>query len=149
MLYDIIVSSECTANIYLTGVYFQLSGVNYNNNSIVSITDIGEGNSDSLLCFTNNINCCESLRRGEWYFPNNMSEVRTEGEGYSFYRDRGQSVVRLHRRHNATIPTGPFCCEIPDANYATQRVCITVEFGTDQHDYVTTMITPGTYNTQY
>ena len=136
---------------YLTDVYFQLNGVNYSNNSIVSIADIGEGNNDSLLCFTNNIYCCGSSRKGGWYFPN-MSIVRTKGEDGNFYRDRDLSVVRLHRRHNATMPTGPFCCEIPDANYVTRRICITVEFKTDQHDYVTnmiTMITPGAYNTQF
>ena len=114
---------------YLTDVYFQLNGVNYSNNSIVNITDIGEGVSDSLLCFTNNTNCCESPRRGEWYFPN-MSIVRIKGEDGSFYRDRGPSVVRLHRRHNATMPTGPFCCEIPDANNVTHRIYITVDTST-------------------
>ena len=63
---------------------------------------------------------------GEWYYPNNMSAVRTEGEGGSFYRDRGPSVVRLHRRYNITMPTGEFCCEVLDANEVDQRICITV-----------------------
>ena len=88
MLYDIVVSYNQNVQ-YRIDVYFQLNGVNYSNNSIVNITDIGEGDSDSLLCFTNNTNCCESPRGGEWYFPNNMSMVRTKGEDESFYRDRG------------------------------------------------------------
>ena len=53
---------------------------------------------------------------GEWYYPNNMSTVRTQGEGGSFFRNRGQSVIHLHRRHNATMPTGLFYCEVPDEN---------------------------------
>ena len=74
--------------------------------------------------------------------------VRIQGEGGSFYRSRGQSVVRLHRRHNTMMPTGLFCCEIPDTSDVTQRVCIVLE--TDQYDlHVTTMSTttktPGMY----
>ena len=92
----------------------------------MNITDIGEGDNGSLLCITDNTNCC-GRNMGEWYFPNNMSTVRTEGESGSFYRNRGPSVVRLHRRHNASMPTGLFCCVIPDANEVIQRICITVE----------------------
>ena len=58
-------------------------------------------NDDSLLCFTNNASCCNN-EMGEWYFPN-MSSVRIKGEGNGFYRDRGQSVVHLHRMHNTTM----------------------------------------------
>ena len=52
----------------------------------------------------------------EWYYPNNMSMVRVEGEGGSFFRNRGPSVVRLHRRYDAMLPTGQFCCEVTDVN---------------------------------
>ena len=63
---------------------------------------------------------------GEWYYPNNMSAVRTEGGGGSFYRDRGPSVVRLHRRRDVMMPIGQFCCEVPDANGMNQSICVTV-----------------------
>lgn len=78
---------------------------------------------------TNKSDCCRSpygATAGEWYFPDNMP-VGIEGHGGSFYRDRGQRVVRLHRRHNVMMPTGSFCCEIPDANDVSQRICIMVE----------------------
>ena len=115
----------------LIGVYFQLNGVNYDNNSEVNITDIGESDNGSLLCITDNTNCCGRPRNtGEWYFPDNMSTVRTEGEGGSFYRDRGPSVVRLHRRHNVTMPTRLFCCEVSDASGVIQRICITITMST-------------------
>ena len=72
--------------------------------------------------------CCGVVpgRAGKWYFPGNES-VGVEGGGGDFYRDRGQGVVRLNRRNNATTPTGLFCCEIPDRNSVTMRLCITVE----------------------
>ena len=77
---------------------------------------------------TDRMGCCKGTVGGvgEWYFPNNMI-VGTIGTNGSFYRNRGQGVVRLNRRHNATMPTGFFCCEIPDANNVTQRICIMVE----------------------
>ena len=65
-------------------------------------------------------------RMGEWYFPD-MSKVGIDGDGGSFYRDRGPSVVRLHRRHNAKMPTGDFYCEVADASRVNQRIYITVE----------------------
>ena len=110
-----------------TGVYFQLNGVNYGNNSIVNIANIGEGERGSLICMTTNTDCCDgSTKKGEWYYPNNMSTVRAEGEGGSFFRNRGPRVVRLHRRHDVMMPTGQFCCEVPDANETIQRICIIV-----------------------
>ena len=107
-----------------------MNGVNYSNNSDseIAITDIGSSNEESLLCFTDNPNCCDGENRmGQWYLPD-MTEVRTEGIGDSFYRDRGPSVVRLHRRHNVMMPTGRFCCEIPwpDIDGVIQRAYIIV-----------------------
>ena len=110
-----------------TGIHFQLREVNYGNNSIVNITDIGSSNNESLLCITDKTDCCENPNRmGEWYFPD-MSMVRVNGSGDSFFRDRGPSVVRLHRRHNVMMPTGDFYCEVPDANGVNQRIYIRVE----------------------
>ena len=63
---------------------------------------------------------------GEWYFPNN-ERVGTAGEGESFYRDRDEGVVRLNRRYDAMMPTGSFCCTIPDANNVIQRICVMIE----------------------
>ena len=110
------------------GIYFQLREVNYNNNSEVSITDIGI-DENSLQCVTDNTYCCGNVdwRMGDWFFPN-TSMIKIEGKGESFYRDRVQSRVRLHRRHNATMPTGSFCCEIPDTSNVTQEICIMVGY---------------------
>ena len=104
-------------------MYAELNGTRYCNNSVVMITDIGMDDDKSLLCFTNNDDCCRRLddtingmATGEWYFPNNGPAVGIEGEGGDFYRNRGHRVVRLHRRNNAMSPTGAFCCEILGIN---------------------------------
>ena len=88
----------------------------------MTISDIGVKN-NSLLCLTNNTQCCRSSDTppgeggvGEWYFPNNGSAVGVGGAGGSMYRNRGPSMVRLHRRNSAMMPTGVFHCEIPGAS---------------------------------
>ena len=126
-------------NPFIIGIYFQLNEVNYSNNSDLEIviTDIGSSDEESLLCFTDNPNCCDGENRmGQWYLPD-MTEVRTEGTGDSFYRDRGPSVVRLHRRHNVMMPTGEFCCEVSDVNGKIQRACIMI-VNTSESEITTT-----------
>ena len=94
----------------------------------MTLENIGEGDS-SLLCVTNRDGCCSSQEggaAGEWHFPNNGSTVGTNNGGGSFYRNRGPSVVRLNRRHNAMSPTGVFRCEIPDTSNNNQTVYVGV-----------------------
>ena len=92
----------------------------YGNNSIISVTDIGEGRK-ALLCITNVTDCCRggdnhviSRSMREWHFPDGSS-VSIKGTGQSFYRDRNASIVRLNRRDNATSPNGIFRCIIPSS----------------------------------
>ena len=76
--------------------------------------------------------CCRGAVSGgvgEWYFPNNMT-VGTIGGGGSFYRNRAERVVRLSRRYDAMMPTGSFCCTIPDANNVIQRICVMIKAST-------------------
>ena len=63
-------------------MYFEVSGRVYYNNSIVTMLETGEGNS-ALLCKTNLGACCQSARLQ--------------------FSNRGDSVIRLHRREKATI----------------------------------------------
>ena len=115
-------------NCYSAGVYLSLDGRMYtSNNSYVVITDIGEGD-NALLCITDLPICCNRANgrvAGEWVFPNG-SLVRLRGDGDSFYRDRGSSVVRLNRRNNPVSPTGLYCCMVRDATSITQIVCANV-----------------------
>lgn len=101
--------------VYFPAIGFLLQGRLYGNNSIVTISDIGEGD-NAFLCITNNNTCCNNAltgRKGEWYYPTG-SAVRFEGSGDDLYRNRGRSVVRLHHRNNTSSPTGMYRCDIPD-----------------------------------
>ena len=84
------------------------------NNSIVLLSDIGEG-SEALFCLTPSTDCCSS--RGAWRQPNG-SEVSGDTT-LDFYSSRGNSIL-LNRRNSATGPTGIFRClgplsSIPDS----------------------------------
>ena len=108
------------------GVYILLRGVVVYNNSEISIKDIGETDNGALLCFTDlnqpYENVSEILEYGNWYFPNN-SVVGTSGDVYT---TRGYGVVRLHRRSDATMPTGWFHCKIFDANRINQIIFVEI-----------------------
>lgn len=111
-------SSSFNINFYTiyTAIAFLFHGKVYGNNSIVTLTKIGEGR-NALLCITTKTDCCRGKNPPirEWYFPNE-SLVRIMMEGDSFYRNRDISIVRLNRRNNATSPTGIFQCEIPSSS---------------------------------
>lgn len=109
--------------INLTDVWLSLKGSNVSNNSDVLITDIGEGN-EALWCRTTFRSCCK-LTKGEWYFPNG-SMVRINMASDSFYRNRGSGVVRLHRRNDAMMPTGQFCCILPQNATINQTLCANI-----------------------
>ena len=85
----------------------------YTNNSVVNITDIGTG-AAALLCTTTGLACCLSTDGSHWYFPNGSAVQRT---GTTYYRTRtishtGGGTVRLNRNSGATT-TGIFRCDIP------------------------------------
>ena len=81
----------------------------------MTLENIGEDD-DALLCMTNNAECCArdqspgEVTLGDWYYPNGTG-ASNMGEGLDFYRNRGQSVVRLHRRRGGV--NGIYRCEIP------------------------------------
>ena len=105
-----------------TGVWLTLNNVQYTNNSVVTITDIGTG-SAALLCTTTNPACCLSTDGSQWYFPNGSIVQR---HGTTYYRRRtfsnvGIGTVRLHRNSGATT-TGVFHCEIPDDSGDLQSI---------------------------
>ena len=111
-------------------MYLFLSTPLYTNNYIL-IADIGERiagrTGEPLLCYTDNTQCCNStsMNMGDWSLPDG-TKVGGENDGGDFYISRGLSVVRLHRRNNATSPTGMFCCEVPNARSVNIRTCIDI-----------------------
>ena len=110
------------------GIWFSLRGVAYQNNSLVTLQDIGEGG-DALFCVTDLTACClyytdvNGFAVGNWYFPNG-TRVPSSGNKWDFHRTRGQMVVLLHRRRSGE--NGIYHCVIPDATNVTQTVYIGV-----------------------
>ena len=107
-------------------MYFELKGERCDNNSIVNILTIGEGD-DALLCKTNKQDCCGTVpnRFGEFFFPNGVRvPIRIAGSG--LYRNRGNQVIRLNRREGVSSPTGRYSCEIPDADGVINKIFINI-----------------------
>ena len=109
------------------GVRFSLNGITYQNNSIVTLEDIGEGD-NALGCVTDQTACCQAgstsgSSLGNWFFPNG-TRVPASGNQWDFHRTRGQSVVRLQRRRGGE--EGIYSCEISDAMNITQTIYIGV-----------------------
>ena len=109
-------------------VWFSLNGTTYQNNSNVTLEDIGE-NDTALLCMTNLTACCrppytsKNMSAGNWFFPNG-TRVPSSDPQRDFYRTRGQSVVHLNRRRGGE--DGIYRCKIPNSMNVTQTIYIGV-----------------------
>ena len=99
----------------------------YPNNSVVNLTDIGEGY-DALHCITNLTTCCRGADGGsvgEWFLPGKTSPViRMNAD--SFARSGGPSAVLLNRR-TGTGPTGLYTCQVPDGSSMERTLYIGVD----------------------
>ena len=111
------------------GVRFLLRGTTYQNNSLVTLEDIGECDY-ALLCVTDQPVCCRHPHTGEfgpilgnWFFPNG-TRLRSSWSQWDLYRDRGQMLVNMHRRRGGV--TGIYRCVIPDVMNVTQTIYIGV-----------------------
>ena len=79
------------------GVRFLLNGTTYQNNSLVTLEDIDEGDG-ALLCVTDLTACCHRPYTdsigvsavGNWFFPNG-TRVPSYGSQWDFHRMRSQS----------------------------------------------------------
>ena len=112
------------------GVRFSLRGTTYQNNSLVTLEDIGEWD-NALLCLTDLTACCKrpftgemGLALGNWFFPNGTRVPSEGGHRWDFFRARGQMVVHIHRRRGRV--SGIYRCEIPDAMNNEQTIYIGV-----------------------
>ena len=111
------------------GAWFSLRGTTYQNNSLVTLEDIGESLDAALLCMTDNTACCGRAQvpgggvLGNWYYPNGTGVVNM-GEMWEFYRLRDRSVVYMNRRRGGM--DGIYRCEIPDTTGVNQAIYIGV-----------------------
>ena len=124
------------------GVWFSFNGTIYQNNSNVTLEDIGEDGDSSLLCMTNQTACCrppytdaiEQQAIGNWYFPNG-TRVPSSGQLWGFHRTRGHLKVLLHRRRGGV--EGVYSCKILDALNVTQTIYIGVYTASELLQYST------------
>ena len=104
----------------ITGLQIMFKGTSYyTNNTSLFITDLGDVDSNNVLCVTDLDGCCTSPGRGQWIYPDGFTNadgnslVRNNPSSDDFFRTRGDMVVRLERRNNPIGPTGQYCCQIP------------------------------------
>ena len=99
-----------------------LRGTPIDNDSFVDVDDISNSYNanNGLFCLTNETNCCSNLETGgaalgKWVFPDGTGvpsiPYNVRSTANDFYRNRGQSVVRLYRQNNPQ-ERGRFSCEL-------------------------------------
>ena len=98
----------------------------------MTLENIGEGG-DALLCITNYTARCRPPANGNWFFPNG-TRVPNSGNQWDFFRNRGEMVVRMHRRRGGM--EGIYRCEIPDTMNVTQTIYIGVYSATTGEWYM-------------
>ena len=106
-----------------TGIGLTLNNVQYTNNSVVNITDIGTG-SAALICTSALPGCCSSAyQETQWYLPNGTQLSNANTQPYYRTRSRSPGAVRLNRNPEATT-TGVFRCDILDASGDLQSLYV-------------------------
>ena len=101
-----------------TAPYVSFMGDILPNHAYVDLTTVGEDITDpgdTVRCHTDLTSCCsgiDNFHRGELYFPNGDALGNT-GVGGDIYKLRGDQVIHLRRRNDATSPSGIYRCEIP------------------------------------
>ena len=91
------------------------------NNSLLSVEEVGEDSNNVLRCLTTNRDCCRpsdtmtGVGQGNWYLPNGelVSELQSVSMGAAFYIQRENGSVDLYQRNNSISVEGIYHCEIP------------------------------------
>ena len=110
---------------------FLLDGQLYGNNSVVTVSDIGDSFfMSALFCLTPSLECCSdsetpnaaSVTR-EWYLPDGTPVT---SDNSPFIRSRVSSAVSLRNNlfSSKTARSGVYRCEIPDASGTSQNIYV-------------------------
>jgi len=106
-----------------SGVNLTLNSMTLENNSIVTMRDIGN-DSEALVCSTSYTPCCTSANNEtQWYFPNGSQVLNNPALPYQRNRRRFPGRVLLNRNSESTI-MGIFHCDVPDANDTLQSLYV-------------------------
>ena len=98
-------------------------------NSVISVTDIGEGVS-ALTCHTELTACCREQDNpsggalGEWIGPDS-NQIPESSTTSGFYVSRQQFFISLNRGSNGNFG-GQYCCVIPRTG-ETMTFCVNVQ----------------------
>ena len=113
-------------------VYLSFNGTALSNNSYIAVDMLGSLDNNSLICHTNNKECChirqtgEDYPLGEWRYPNgsivHFIDIGHTDKYSTFGQNRNRSVVRLWRVLEPK-ERGRFCCRIPDADFVNHTLC--------------------------
>ena len=110
-----------------------IRGTPIDDNGFVDVRDIdGFRNDNGLLCLTNNTDCCGNSQglNGDWYFPSgtrvgSFSDNGGASGNNHFFRNRGQSVVRLNQR-GQTSERGKFSCELINGDGVNETIVVNI-----------------------
>ena len=110
------------------GFGFLLRGIHHPNNSLVTIDDIGTDN-NALLCLTPFMNCCSvqytsNGTLGDWFLPDGNRVENRNTPLEDFERNRGASIILLHKVGNQPATAGLFTCSVPNINKTIVRLYI-------------------------
>ena len=112
-----------------TGLGLLLGSVLYPNNSVVTLTDIGQERA-ALFCLTDHAACCREsdtgiTHRSIWLLPGGSPVVgKSDTVDGMFFGSSGASAVLLHRDSGTLRPSGVFTCDIPDSADLPQQVFV-------------------------
>ena len=99
-----------------------------NNNSLITLNDLGEGNS-ALFCATDRGECCtaESDYDGNWFVPSGSKiEQQFANSTQELYVSRADQTVGLNYVNvsDYDVPSGIYHCEIADNNNVTNHLYV-------------------------
>ena len=88
------------------------------NHAYVDLSLVGseDSGSDSVQCHTDLGTCCrgrDGPHLGDWIPPGSEMRLPFFIEEGDIYEARGAQRVDLHRRNNADMPSGIYCCRVP------------------------------------
>ena len=103
--------------------------VELQNDTCVSLGDIGTSPPHQLACITDRMPCCSTPQHGHWYYPNG-TEITLKSESF------GLTSVYVNWTDNGSVnlfrvgdiydlhPTGSYCCRIADSTITIHTLCV-------------------------